>query len=373
MKLLKYFSLVLLLLGCGQKQDTTKESMASDPNSIEITHEQFEKNNMTLGILQKREFPLVVTANGLIDVPPENRAVISAVSGGYIEHTPLIVGDIVDKGQLLATLKNPEFIKLQQEYLEVSEQLQYLKSEYERHQTLFKENISSEKNYLRTESAYKTAKARYQGLKEQLGLLNISSDQVEKGNFATTASLYAPISGSVTEVFVSKGTFVSPAMPIMELVDNSHIHLELSVFERDVMNIKKGQPILFKIPEASDQIFTAKVYLVGTTIGENRTIKVHGHLKNDKDRFLTGMFVEADIIIKNEVTLALPEESVVEIDRAFYALRLISQDEAILRFEKVRLSAGKVHQGFIQVNDQKTFKKDNQFLTNGAFGLLKNE
>ncbi|WP_238857929.1 efflux RND transporter periplasmic adaptor subunit [Poritiphilus flavus] len=370
MKLLKYFLLVLILGACSQKKETTPETLSDDINIIEISREQFSKNDMAIGSLQEQEFPEVVNANGLIDVPPENRAVISAVIGGYIERTPLIVGDLVKKGQLLVTLENPEFVQLQQEYLEVSEKLEYLKSEYERQQTLFQENISSEKNYLKTKSDYKMAKARYNGLEKQLRLLNISSSEVLKGNITTTASLYAPISGNVTEVFVSKGTYVSPASPIMEVVDNSHIHLELSVFERDIMNIKEGQPIAFKIPEASERTFMAEVYLVGTTIGQNRTIKVHGHLKNDKDRFLIGMFVEAEIIIHKESSSALPTESVVEIEGKAYTLRLLSQDDTVLRFEKVNISTGMTHQGFTQVKDEKIVEGDDQFLIRGAFGLI---
>jgi len=370
MKFYIYFLLVVLLSACNQKQESAPETVDTDSNIIEITKEQFAKNDMVIGNLQEREFPEIVTANGLIDVPPENRAIISAVMRSYIKRTPLLVGDHVEKGQLLVTLESPEFVKLQQEYSEVSQQLVYLKSEYNRNQTLYKENISSEKNYLRTESEYKTTLARYNGLKKQLGLLNISPTEVEKGNITTTASLYAPISGSVTEVFVSKGTYVSPASPVMELVDNRHIHLELSVFERDIMNIKKGQSILFKIPEASDQVYRAEVYLVGTTIVQNRTIKVHGHLKDDNNRFLTGMFVDAEIIIDTESSLALPTESIVDIDGTSYALRLVSQDEMVYRFEKLRIPSGSAHKGFTQVTDPKFGTKDTQFLTKGAFGLL---
>ena len=373
MKFSIYFSLVLLLSACNQKQETAPETADTDSNIIEITKKQFAKNNMVVGNLQEREFPEIVMANGLIDVPPENRAIISAVMGAYIKRTPLLVGDYVEKGQLLVTLESPEFVKLQQEYSEVSQQLVYLKSEYKRNQTLYEENISSEKNYLRTESEYKTTLARYNGLKKQLGLLNITPTEVEKGNITTTASLYAPISGSVTEVFVSKGTYVSPASPVMELVDNRHIHLELSVFERDIMNIKKGQSILFKIPEASDQVYSAEVYLVGTTIGQNRTIKVHGHLNEDNNRFLTGMFVDAEIIIDTESSLALPTESIVDIDGTSYALRLVSQDEDVYRFEKLRIPSGAAHNGFTKVTDPKIGAKHTQFLTKGAFGLLHSE
>ena len=84
----------------------------------------------------------------MIDVPPENRASVTAFMGGFVKKTPLLVGDRVKKGQLLVVLENQEFVQMQQDYLEVFNQLDYLKAEFERNQTLFKEKIASQKNFL---------------------------------------------------------------------------------------------------------------------------------------------------------------------------------------------------------------------------------
>ena len=69
-----------------------------------------------------------------------------------------MVGDKVTKGQALLTLQNTEFLDIQKEYLEVAEQINYLKSEYERQKTLYDEKISSQKNYLKAESDYRKQK-----------------------------------------------------------------------------------------------------------------------------------------------------------------------------------------------------------------------
>ena len=67
--------------------------------------------------------------------------------GGYIKKTPLLIGDVVKKGQLLVTIENPDFITLQQEYMEVKQQLVYLASEYDRQKTMREENITSQKSF----------------------------------------------------------------------------------------------------------------------------------------------------------------------------------------------------------------------------------
>ena len=363
----------VLLSSCGEKKnvESTQAESENSNGDFNITSAQFNSSGMVMGKIEEKSFPITVQVNGMIDVPPENRAVVSATMGGYIKRTPLLIGDVVKKGQLLVTLENPEFVTLQQEYMEVKQQLTYLSSEYNRQQTLLDENITSQKSFLKAESEFKTANARYNGLKKQLQMLNISTTEIEKGNITSTATIFAPIDGSITKVNVSKGSYVSPATPILEIIDNQHIHLELSVFEKDIMKIKKGQPIRFRIPEASDDTHMAEVYLIGTSIGENRTIKVHGHLHNEEqNNFLTGMFIDAQIITDSKTDIALPETAVVEVDGSNYLLRLQNSENGNYEFEQIEVEIGSTVDGFTALKNSEILNPSDQFLTKGAFNLL---
>ncbi|MCR9226097.1 MAG: efflux RND transporter periplasmic adaptor subunit [Flavobacteriaceae bacterium] len=363
--------IVFLLIGCGDKsnESTTSEAQAKE-TGIEVTKDQFDTNDLTIGKMEKRTFPKMVETSGMIDVPPENRASVMAFMGGFVKKASLLVGDRVNKGQLLAVLENQEFVKMQQEYLEVFNQLDYLKAEFDRNQTLFDEKIASQKNFLQAKSNYQTAKARYQGLREQLQMLNISASNVEKGNISSQAAIYAPISGSITKMNVSKGSYVSPATEILEIVDNEHVHLELTVFEKDILKVKKGQKIQFKIPEASDQAFNAEVHLVGTSIDDDkRTIKVHGHLEGEDGNFLPGMFVDAMIMTDTTKTWSLPEEAVIESEGNHYVLKLTGQREDGYTFERVAVEQGGTFDGFTEVRASGLNGTD-QFLTKGVFDLI---
>ncbi len=364
---------VMLLFSCGEKKNTETSSAQAEAadGSITITKEQFNTSSMALGRLEEKPFPVTIQTNGMIDVPPENRAVVSATMGGYIKKTPLLIGNSVKKGQLLVTIENPEFIILQQEYMEVQQQLNYLKAEYTRQQTLREENITSQKSFLKAESEFKTTNARYNGLKKQLTMINISPAQVEAGNISSIASIYAPISGSITQMNVTKGTYVSPASPILEIIDNNHIHLELSVFEKDIMKIKKGQQIRFRIPEASEEIFKAEVYLIGTSIGENRTIKIHGHLHEEgKNNFLTGMFVDAGIVTENTTAKGLPSEAIVALEGKFYVLRTTGTKDTEYTFEPLEVQPGNTVDDFTEIINAAAFLESDTFLTKGAFDVL---
>lgn len=364
------FSLVLVSCGNSEKNNETVIEESLKPNEIIISQSQFTSQNMELGELKEQSFNHTIKTTGMIDVPPQNKAIISAFLGGYITKTPLLIGDKVEKGQVLVTLENPEFIQIQQEYLEISEQLNYLKSEFNRQKTLFDENITSQKNFLKAESAYKSSLALCNGLRKKLLMLHINPTSVDNGIISSSLNLYSPIEGYITKVNVSNGTYVSPADVIMEIVDTDHIHLELSVFEKDILNIKKGQDILFKIPEASNDTFEAEVHLVGTTIDENsRIVKVHGHLNDEsKADFIVGMFVEADIIINSKNSLALPKDAVIELDDNYFALVLNKQENNNFYFEKIKLDIGEQNELFVSVlNSEALINKD--ILTKGVFML----
>jgi len=367
-------ALALLLASCTNKDSQTavateKESAPRD--LIAITQAQFKQSNMALGLLEDKEFPTLVNTTGSIDVPPENRAVVNATMGGYIKTTPLLVGDRVRKGQVLVTIENPEFVTLQQNYMETYEQLAYLKLSYENQVSMKRENITSQKNYLKAESDYKSTVARYNGLEKQLQLLNISPAAVRAGKLSSATSIYAPISGSITTINVTKGAYVSPAIPILEIVDNDHIHLELAVFEKDILKVKKSQKIAFKIPEASTGNYDGYVRLVGTTIDANRTIKVHGHLQNEEDnRFLVGMFVEAGIVVDSAFAKAIPQESLVQIDNLYYVLILDSKKDSTYYFKKIQVALKDTYGGYVHIESATAFTSSTQFLTKGAFNLI---
>jgi cobalt-zinc-cadmium efflux system membrane fusion protein len=369
------WSLILVIFSCVRQEDKGQigeQNTEENYSLIQVSEEQFERNKMTLTGLTKQNFPTTVVATGTIGVPPAHEAVIHSSMGGYIKTINLMVGDKVKQGQPLVTIENPEFIQLQQKYLEIKEQLPYLKAEYERQNAMQSENITSQKSYLQAESAYKAAEARWHGLREQLKMLNISPNRVENGLFSPTISIYAPLSGVVAEVHVTQGAYVAPAKAIMAIINNTHNHLELSVFEKDILKLREGQNIRFRVPESSSEVHQAKVALIGSNIEENRTVKVHGEMESDIEvPFMKGMFVEAEIITASDLTHALPSESIITQDKNAYVLIMVKRENDVYFFRKQRVKVKQEHQGFSNVQMENGIDQNAQFLVQGAYALLR--
>ena len=373
-----FWLLTLTLIACNDSNDkeVSSEIVSEENNSelIQLSKTQYENAEMELGKLTKKPFAEIVKTNGMIDVPPQSKAVISAFSGGYIKNTALLVGDKVSKGQRLVILENPEFIKMQQDYLETVEQLSYLKSEYDRQKIMFDEKITSQKSFLKSESDYKSNLARYNSLKKNLEMLHINPVSVEEGKIVSQVNIYSPIDGYVTQIFVNTGTYVSPADKIMEIMNTDHIHLELKIFEKDLLQLKKGQEILFTVPEASKETFDGEVHLIGTTIDTNtRIAMVHGHIdEKDEQNFTTGMFVEAQIVTGKTEHFALPEDAVIEIDGKTYVLILENEDSNEYKFNSLEVNVKMNYQGFTSFEENEKLTPDARYLTKGGFVLLQN-
>ncbi|MGL5111607.1 MAG: efflux RND transporter periplasmic adaptor subunit [Flavobacterium sp.] len=358
---------IVLFLSC--KKEVTTEVAAAD-DLIRVTKTQFQSAKMTISTPVVKDFDQTIKITGKIDVPPQNRAKVTTFIGGYVKSTQLLVGDNVRKGQPLLTLENIAFIDIQKEYLEVAEQLKYLKSEFVRQRTLYDEKITSQKNYLKAESDYKSALANYQSLKQKLILMHISPAQVEKGKFSSIITIYAPISGDIVIMNANVGMLMAPEDVILEIVDTDHLHLELAVFEKDIMKVVKGQKITFTVPEATKEVFVGEVHLVGKSIeGNDRTINVHGHLEEEtKQKLLTGMFVEAAIIFDTKKGLAVPNEAILKENNKHFVF-VLDTDKNGYAFKKTPVLLGEQNENFSEIIPNKAINSATKILIKGVFDV----
>ena len=368
-KILYIATLAVVLFSC--KESKTDEIAPKDDDLITVTTAQFQSSGMEIASPNEQNFDVTVKTSGKIDVPPQNRAKVTTFMSGYVKSTTLLVGDKVKKGQPLLVLQSTEFLDIQKDYMEVAEQLTFLKSEYDRQKTLFDEKITSQKNYLKADSDYKRAKAMHQSLRAKLVLLNINPKNVEKGNLTSTITIFSPISGDIVIMNANVGMYVSPSDVILEIVDTDHLHLELAVFEKDILKVKIGQKITFKVPEASKEVFNAEVHLVGKSIeGNDRTINVHAHLDDAiKQKLLTGMFVEANIITDSKKGLAIPADALLTENDKNYVLLLENQKNGYA-FKKVSVTIGEKSEKYVEILANSVINAESKILTKGVFDLV---
>lgn len=347
---------------------------ANHPDPVtEITQDQYVMGNMDTGRYELRSFEKLIRTTGVLDVPPEGRAQVSAYFDGYVKFLNLIPGQQVRRGQTLFTLENPDYIEVQQTYLEVKNSLNYLKREFERQAELVKDSFTSEKNYLKAESDYRVSQSTYQSLRKKLEMMRINPDELTDTSIQTTINIPAPISGYVTGVTASTGMFLAPGDIAVTLLNTDHIHIELSVYESDLPRISIGQKVRFKVQSDLSIWHEADVYLINRVINEsNRTVMVHCHLEDESiSRNLTpGMFVEAEIVTKQDSLPALPEEAILTMEDKSYVLVWKGKSDGNSSFEQREVEIGPLYKGYYPVLNTDVFTPETIFLVRGGFGLV---
>lgn len=372
MKRYTYITLLvftLIFFSCGEKQTESTEEK-SDINFIELTQEQFQKNELTLGKPEKITFSEEFEVTGMVDVPPKNRSSVTSYFDGYVSQTHLLVGDRVAKGDLLVKLKNPDFVKIQQNYVEAISNLDYLKSEFDRKKTLYEDQIIAQKVFQSIKNQYLNAKAQLASVTEQIRLMNLNPQEIEKGNFTSELNIFAPIKGKISKLNVAQGKFIGKSEMIMEILDVDHIHLELDVFEKDLMKIQKGDSLRFEIPEISEESYLAYVRLIGAEINEDRKVRIHAHPLDRENKFTVGMFVNAYFDADRKKRFALPESAFTEVDETTYILELVEQSDTTYKFKKVGVKSTAPQNGFKPILNTETINLDSKYLTKGVFDMV---
>lgn len=278
---------------------------------VALNEAQYNASAITLGTFTMKNLSDVVNANGYTKSPPQNQADISVHLSGVVKTINVIEGQYVKKGQLLATLESPEFARLQEAYQTSKSNLEFLTLEYDRQKILSDENVNSKKVFQRTKSDFEIEKSRLSSLQKQLNLLNLGGSK----NASSSMPVVASISGSVTEVNIKIGSNAEVGKPLFNIVDNSKLHVDLLVYEKDLQKVKAGQNIRFTLTNQDNTEIKGKVFNVSQSFeNDTKSVAVHADITNNSHALIPGMYVNALIDVGTREVQALPIDAIIKAD-----------------------------------------------------------
>ena len=389
----RYFSILtmlILLTSCtSKKTEPAKEEQHTEEaatNEVSITDLQMKTAGIELGTIELKNLRTSIKANGMLSVPNQNKAFVTSVNSGVIRTLLIQPGSFVRKGQAVATIVNPDVARLQQELQTVNAQISLNEIEYKRQKELVEGNAAPLKNVQKVQTELATLKVTQNSLQKQLRAMGISTASVSRGNIITILTVTAPISGTVSNVSAQIGSNVDPSTPIAEIVNNSQLHLDLFVFEKDLPKLHANQIIHFTLTNNPGKEYDAQVYSIGTAfVNESKTIPVHAVVKGDKTGLIEGMNITAVISIGEAVLPAVPTEAIVSYQGQDYIFVLKNDPSASqgqgagsggttersketeLQFERVQVVKGTSDIGFTEVKLLKTVPPKTRIVTKGAF------
>lgn len=370
-------SIGMFLVACKKQSDSpenVENSTAglnenkSGNKEVELSLAQYKAANIMLGNLEKKNLTEVIKVNGKTELPPQNQAEVNSFLSGTITQILVNLGDKITKGQVIATMDSPEFIRLQEEYQVSNSNLEYLQPEFERQQTLRAENVNSEKTFQKVKSDLNIEKSRNQSLSNQLRLLNAIP-----GQFSQSIRIISPITGNIAAIPVKIGTSISPGQSLFAIVDNSQIHLDLMIYEKDLPFVHVGQKVLFNLTNINQTEITATIFSIGKSFVEGtKTVAAHATIENVTDNLIPGLYVNALIQTGEHEVEALPSEAVVKAEgREFIFITPTKPENASIKqhfdFERIEVKSGVKELGYTEVALLQSIPENYQIVLKGAY------
>jgi membrane fusion protein, heavy metal efflux system len=368
---------LIVLASCHSGKKLEAEGMEEEvlpENIVELREDQAKLAKIETAAIELHALNGSLKVSGTVAVAPQNLATVCMPMGGFIKTTSLMPGNQVNKGQTLAIIENQEFVEIQQSYLEAKSKYEFAESEYRRHSELYLDEVYSQQNMQQVMSDYKTLKAQINALSQKLSLIGINATSLTEDNISSSVALVSPINGFIKSVNINIGKYVAASDVLFEIVNSDRLFLELTLFEKDIDKVSKGQRIRFFINNEAEQ-HEAFIYQTGKSVNADRTYKVYANVEGICKNTLPGMYVNAIIETSGNKVTALPSEAIVSFDDKDY----------IFVFEKNKEEDGKpfteyrmieVHKG-ISDNDFTEIMLPEGFdinsakvVTKGAYNLL---
>ena len=361
-------TIILSSCGTNPKSTTTKEdSVDVASNIVQLTKEQASLAQLELASIEQGKMKGMTQLNGVIDVPPTGIASVSIPMGGYIQDINLIPGTFVKKGQVLATVKDPAYVQLQENYLATKAKLSYLQQDLDRQKALLTQEAVSKKSFQQIQADYNTNAIQLKALSEQLKLINIQPENLTTEKMSSLVQLVAPIAGYISKVNINRGKYVTPSDILLEIINPNDIHAAITIYEKDIANFNVGMKGTVTLTQDPAKKYPVSVLAVAHNINEDKTALLHCHFDKIPANVLPGMFLTADMVVETKDAVLIPIVSVQRFQGKDYIF--IQSAENVFEVKEIQVIQSNATFVTVSNTDANTWI-GKQIVVKNAFSLL---
>ncbi|MEB0261610.1 efflux RND transporter periplasmic adaptor subunit, partial [Mucilaginibacter sp. 10I4] len=240
----------------------------------------------------------------------ENKVVkVFPFTSGQVMEVKVSLGDKVVKGQTLAIIRSADVAGSYTDLSATKSDLAINKRQLEQAEYLYKNGISSERDYTEAKENYNKAVAANSKVRDQIAING-------GGNTSASGSLIikAPGSGYIVEKNISAGNFIRPdnASSLFTISDMKDVWIWANVFESDIAKVKKGYDAKITTLAYPDKVFSGKIDEISSVLDpDNKVMKVRIALENKEMLLKPEMFTNVLVSNKDmQTSIAIPASSV---------------------------------------------------------------
>jgi RND family efflux transporter MFP subunit len=300
-------------------------------NSSEIKESLPGTNPITVTTVMVKKEKVVTALRYSGTVEAYQNIPLNFQTTGTVQQVLVDAGDVVQKGQLLATLDQTD---AQSMYDITFSQYQQARDAYDRLKSVHEKGSLPEIKWVEMESKLEQAQSS----------LNLAKNNLGK------CKLYAPVNGMVGRRNIEPGmSSISIAAAPLELVDIRQVYVKISVPENEVAKIDKGMKASFTVSALNDKEYKGEVASISPVADMiSRTYEAKILVPNPEIALKPGMVCDVKMEISMEKELVLvPYQSVSKDDenKAF----VFVVDPAGKRARKQVIQAGQYHDYGLEV------------------------
>lgn len=255
-------------------------------------------------VVQRRGLEQTIQATAVIEPDETRLAHVSLRIPGRVIDVQAFLGDTVKAGHILAELDSLELGQAKAEYLKAQAGLEVAQANYTREERLFKQKISSEKEYLDARGEFLRADAQLKATREALRLLGLTDTEIKKLSWGggkhplSHFPLLAPFPGTVVEKHITLGEFLKPEDKPYTIADLSTLWIQLDIYEKNLGRIHPGVQARLAVDAYPEESFHGTVTYISDLLDEKtRTARARVEIPNPDRKLKPGMFATAIVSV----------------------------------------------------------------------------
>ncbi len=355
----------------SQATESPEAEEQVDFSNIPLTSRQVKTAGIVLGQAENRTIADMLSANGQIVLRAKDKASVASLMGGVVKSILVAEGQQVGKGQTVAMVENTDVVSLQRELYSAAKECEFAHLDFLRQQKLSQTGAGISRNLEQARKEYSVLKAQVQGLEQQLRQMGINPSGALAGKFQTSFPVHSPISGTVTAITASLGSYGDMQTPLMSIRDNSAVECDLSVYEKDLAKVRVGDAVLLSVVNQPGKKVAGRVYGINRHFNDgSKAVAVHVRLLSGHDSLFEGEYVSGKIAVGSRQGKTLPSSAIIRSDGKSYIFALNGQpNRGSYHFSRHEVTVGESDKGYTAVKLCKHIKQGQEIVTGNAFYL----
>ena len=283
---------------------------------VELTPEAVQNAGIVVETAGPVRMKTVLELPGEIELNADKVVHVVPRLSGVVTEVYKNLGDTVRHGEIIAVLESRELAELKSAYLASIKRVELARATFDRKERLWKEKISSEKDYLTTRQALAEEEINLQAATQKLLALGLTkiyldtiSDKTDRN--LTRYEVRALFDGVIIEKHISVGESIKEDADIFVLADLSTVWVGVTIYAKDLNVVKVGQNVTVKSEGLGLKADGTLMYL-GPLVGEQtRTAKGRVVVQNTDGHWRPGLFVAVEIVQEEvSVPVVVPVDAI---------------------------------------------------------------